>query len=93
MLPTEGSGAAGSKFKVQGSNALKRVQGSKLHTEGSGAAGSKFKVQGSNLQAGVTSMKAYHTSQFSTLSSQLSSCTQILTDLHRHIKYILRRNL
>ena len=49
MLPTEGSGAAGSKFKVQGSNALKRVQGSKLHTEGSGAAGSKFKVQGSKL--------------------------------------------
>ena len=33
MLPTEGSGAAGSKFKVQGSNALKRVQGSKLHTD------------------------------------------------------------
>ena len=32
-LPTEGSGAAGSKFKVQGSNALKRVQGSKLHTD------------------------------------------------------------
>ena len=51
------------------------------------------KIQSSNLQAGVTSMKAYHTSQFSTLSSQLSSCPQILTDLHRHIKYILRRNL
>ena len=32
-LPTEGSGAAGSKFKVQGSNALKRVQGSELHTD------------------------------------------------------------
>ena len=32
-LPTEGSGAAGSKFKVQGSNALKRVQDSKLHTD------------------------------------------------------------
>ena len=32
-LPTEGSGAAGSKFKVQGSNALKRVQGSKLPTD------------------------------------------------------------
>jgi len=32
-LPTEGSGAAGSKFKVQGPNALKRVQGSKLHTD------------------------------------------------------------
>ena len=30
-LPTEGSGAAGSKFKVQGSNALKRVQDSELH--------------------------------------------------------------
>ena len=25
-------------------------------------------------------MKAYHTSQFSTLSSQLSSCPQIFTD-------------
>ena len=33
VLPTEGSGAAGSKFKVQGSNALKRVQDSKLHTD------------------------------------------------------------
>ena len=32
-LPTEGSGAAGSKFKVQGSNALKHVQGSELHTD------------------------------------------------------------
>ena len=38
------------------------------------------KIQSSNLQAGVTSMKAYHTSQLSTLSSQLSSCPQIFTD-------------
>ena len=28
-------------------------------------------------------MKAYHTSQFSTLSSQLSSCPQIYTDFLR----------
>ena len=47
---------------------------------------SKFQVQSSNLQAGVTSMKAYHTSQFSTLSSQLSVAhrfAQIYSDLSK----------
>ena len=49
-----GSGAAGSKFKVQGSNALKRVQGSKLHTDSHRFTqiydSSKFKVQSSRFK-------------------------------------------
>ena len=44
------------------------------------------KIQSSNLQAGVTSMKAYHTSQLSTLSSQLSSCPQKAAELQFQVQ-------
>ena len=60
-LPTEGSGAAGSKFKVQGSNALKRVQGSELHTDSTELTDSITQTSRFNSQSSILNLQGHET--------------------------------
>ena len=88
-LPTEGSGAAGSKFKVQGSNALKRVQDSKLHTDSTELTDSITQTSRFNSQSSIAFGDDCHDSV--NQSSLLTLAAPIILNLQGHetvIRYL-----
>ena len=88
-LPTEGSGAAGSKFKVQGSNALKRVQGSKLHTDSTELTDSITQTSRFNSQSSIAFGDDCHDSV--NQASLLTLAAPIILNLQGHetvIRYL-----
>ena len=88
-LPTEGSEAAGSKFKVQGSNALKRVQGSKLHTDSTELTDSITQTSRFNSQSSIAFGDDCHDSV--NQASLLTLAAPIILNLQGHetvIRYL-----
>ena len=88
-LPTEGSGAAGSKFKVQGSNALKRVQDSKLHTDSTELTDSITQTSRFNSQSSIAFGDDCHDSV--NQASLLTLAAPIILNLQGHetvIRYL-----
>ena len=88
-LPTEGSGAAGSKFKVQGSNALKRVQDSKLHTDSTELTDSITQTSSFNSQSSIAFGDDCHDSV--NQASLLTLAAPIILNLQGHetvIRYL-----
>ena len=88
-LPTEGSGAAGSKFKVQGSNALKRVQDSELHTDSTELTDSITQTSRFNSQSSIAFGDDCHDSV--NQASLLTPAAPIILNLQGHetvIRYL-----
>ena len=88
-LPTEGSGAAGSKFKVQGSNALKRVQDSELHTDSTELTDSITQTSRFNSQSSIAFGDDCHDSV--NQASLLTLAAPIILNLQGHetvIRYL-----
>ena len=85
----EGSEAAGSKFKVQGSNALKRVQGSKLHTDSTELTDSITQTSRFNSQSSIAFGDDCHDSV--NQASLLTLAAPIILNLQGHetvIRYL-----
>ena len=88
-LPTEGSEAAGSMFNVQGSNALKRVQGSKLHTDSTELTDSITQTSRFNSQSSIAFGDDCHDSV--NQASLLTLAAPIILNLQGHetvIRYL-----
>ena len=88
-LPTEGSGAAGSKFKVPGSNALERVQDSELHTDSTELTDSITQTSRFNSQSSIAFGDDCHDSV--NQASLLTLAAPIILNLQGHetvIRYL-----